>query len=363
MMSFNCRRNGTLQPTRLGWLLLTAIAVWSAGALLVGAANAQDSVFLLAGSPVRGEIADSTPTSLIVKTDKGDTEVPVQNIRSITFGKEPPEYDKAKRAFDRQKYDEGIAELDKLKENAASGMLAQELDYLRALGNARSALSGGNVTAKNGGSAVNAFLKKYPTSWHFFELTELLGELLVAVGRSDLADAEYAKLAASPLPQYQLRGSFNRAQALLLAGDGAGAEQSFDAVIGSALNDEAAVRMKSLASCLKAKAQLLQGKWEEAQVAVMKLIKNEDPKQTELFANAYNILGLCHQEAGQSQEAVLAFLHTDLLFSNQAAAHAEALYYLSQLWPKLDKNDRALEARTNLKALYRNSVWANKLDQ
>ena len=95
----------------------------------------------------------------------------------------------------------------------------------------------------------------------------------------------------------------------------------------------------------------------------MKLIKNEDPKQTELFANAYNILGLCHQQAGEDLQAVLAFLHTDLLFSNQAAAHAEALYYLSQLWPKLDKNDRALEARTTLKSLYRNSVWAGKLDR
>jgi tetratricopeptide (TPR) repeat protein len=141
------------------------------------------------------------------------------------------------------------------------------------------------------------------------------------------------------------------------------AEKNFAVVLTSGLNDEAAVRMKNLAGCLKAKAQLLQGKREEAEVAVMKLIKNEDPKQTELFANAYNILGLCHQAAGQDQEAILAFLHTDLLFSNEAAAHAEALYHLAELWPKLDKNDRAMEARTTLKSLYRNSVWAGKLDQ
>lgn len=342
---------------------LFLIGLLIAAGFCVRIARAQDSVFLLAGSPVRGEISDSTPTSLIVKTDKGDSEVAVQNIRSVTFGKEPPEYDKAKRAFDRQKYDDGLLELEKLKPDAAEGMLAQELDYLRALGNARSALSEGNVTAKNAGAAVNSFLKKYPNSWHYFELTELLGELLVAIGRNDLADAEYAKLAASPLPQFQLRGSYNRGQALLLAGDGAGAEQSLKAVLASSLNDETAVRLKSLAGCLQAKALLLQGKREEAQVAVMKLIKNEDPKQTELFANAYNILGLCHQQAGENQQAVLAFLHTDLLFSNHAAAHAEALYYLSQLWPRLDKNDRALEARTSLKSLYRNSIWANKLDQ
>ncbi len=343
------------------WVL---IVCWGLlGAVAVSAVTAQDNVFLLAGSPVRGEITDSTPTTLIVTTDKGASEIPIQNIRSVGFGKEPPEYDRTQRAYDRQKYDEGLAELDKLAEGAASGMLAQELEYLRALGNARSALSGGNVTAKSAGTVVSAFLKKYPRTWHFFELTELLGELLVAVGRSDLAAAEYAKLASSPLPQYQLRGSFSQGQTQLLAGDGAAAERSFDAVSASALNDEAATRMKALAGCLKAKALLLQGKREEAQVMVMKLIKNEDPRQSELFANAYNILGLCYQQAGDNQQAVLAFLHTDLLFSNQSAAHAEALYHLAQLWPKLDKNDRALEARTTLKSLYRNSFWATKLDE
>ncbi len=357
--------NGRLVPGSvfrrpgLAW----CVGLCLAGGMLVTGVTAQDSVFLLAGSPVRGEISDSTPATLIVTTDKGTSEVPIQNIRTISFGKEPPEYDRAKRAFDRQKYDEGLAELDKLAEGAASGMLAQELEYLRALGNARSALSGGNVTAKSAGAVVNAFLKKYPKSWHFYELTELLGELLVAVGRSDLAAAEYAKLAASPLPQYQLRGSFSQGQTQLLAGDGAAAERSFDAVSASSLNDEAATRMKALASCLKAKALLLQGKREEAQLMVMKLIKNEDPRQAELFANAYNILGLCYQQAGENQQAVLSFLHTDLLFSNQGAAHAEALYYLAQLWPKLDKNDRALEARTTLKSLYRNSFWATKLDE
>lgn len=341
------------------WLLLACLALsgWATPLL------AQDSVFLFSGSPVRGVIADSTKTSLVVETNDGQTEVPIQNIRSISFGDEPPGYEKAQRAFDRQKYDEGLAELEKIEEGKNDGMVFREVEYLKALGSARSALTGGSVDAKTAGSLVGGFLKKYPETWHFFEMTELLGELLVAIGRSDLADAEYAKLAESPLPNFQLRGNFQRAQAQLLAGDGSAAEKSFDAVIASGLNDEAAAKTKAIASCLRAKALLLQGKREEAQTLVMKLIKNEDPKQTELFANAYNILGLCHQQAGEDLQAVLAFLHTDLLFSNQASAHAEALYYLSQLWPKLDKNDRALEARTTLKSLYRNSVWAGKLDR
>jgi tetratricopeptide (TPR) repeat protein len=353
---------------KMSWngILRQRVCLLLACAVLSGWATpllAQDSVFLFSGSPVRGSISDSTKTSLIVETKDGRSEVPIQSIRSISFGDEPPGYEKAQRAFDRQKYDEGLAELAKIEEGKNDGMVYREIEYLKALGSAKSALTGGSVDAKTAGSLVGGFLKKYPETWHFFEMTELLGELLVAIGRSDLADAEYAKLAESPLPTFQLRGNFQRAQAQLLAGDGNAAEKSFDAVIASGLNDEAAAKTKALASCLRAKALLLQGKREEAQVLVMKLIKNEDPKQTELFANAYNILGLCHQQAGEDLQAVLAFLHTDLLFSNQAAAHAEALYYLSQLWPKLDKNDRALEARTALKSLYRNSVWAGKLDR
>lgn len=342
----------------LATLVIAFVAICGQGRIV-----AQDSVFLTAGSPVRGAIADSTKTTLIVETDKGSSEVPIQTIRSVSFGDEPADYEKAKKAFDRLKYDEGLSELDKVKDQPKGKMLVEEGAYLRALGSGRSALAGGNIDAKSAGATVTAFLKQYPETWHFFEMTELLGELLVAVGRSDLADAEYSKLAESPLPVYQLRGNFNRGQAQLLAGDGAAAEKSFEAVARSGLNDEAAVRMKTLAGCFRAKALLLQGKREDAQLIVMKLIKAEDPKQAELFANAYNILGLCHQQAGEDVPAVLAFLHTDLLFSSQPAAHAEALYYLSQLWPKLDKNDRALEARTTLKSLYRSSVWASKLDQ
>jgi hypothetical protein len=54
----------------------------------------------------------------------------------------------------------------------------------------------------------------------------------------------------------------------------------------------------------------------------------------------------------------LAFLHVDTLFFADADQHAQALYYLSDLWGQLNQPDRALEARTTLKNRYAGTRWA-----
>jgi len=51
-------------------------------------------------------------------------------------------------------------------------------------------------------------------------------------------------------------------------------------------------------------------------------------------------------------------LHTDMLFHADADSHAEALYYLSKLWPDINKADRAIAAKNTLRERYPGSVWA-----
>jgi Flp pilus assembly protein TadD len=194
-------------------------------------------------------------------------------------------------------------------------------------------------------------------------MTERLGRLYEMVAQPALAQAEYEKLARSNWPVYALRGSYLVGKMQLNAGDGNAAFTSFDAVLRSDANDPEAQSLKVVARCFQAKAMAMNGQTAEAEQQLQQMIRDGNPDDQLLFANIYNALGTVFLKKGDDKAAALAFLHTDLLFASQAEAHAEALYHLAGLWPKLGKTEQAYEARENLKTYYRNSIWAQKLGQ
>ncbi|HMP79091.1 MAG TPA: hypothetical protein PKD54_06535 [Pirellulaceae bacterium] len=321
-----------------------------------------DTVYLINGAPVRGTVASTTMLSIKVRTSDGEQDVPVQNIRSITLADAPPEMTRATQRFGDNRFDDGLAELEKITNPPRGGFVSHQLDYLRAFGMSQSALTGGNVPLREAGSAVNAFLKKYPESHQLIPMAETLGRLLVLVGEHDLARSEFSKLVQCGWPEYELKGNYQLGELNLLLNHGEEAEKNFASVMGSDVNTPAAVALKSVSRCLRAKAMIMAGRGDEGRRAVEEIIQRESPDNQALFAHAYNALGLYHMQRNDAQSAVLAFLHTDLLFPSQADAHAEALYFLSQLYPKLGKNDDAYSARESLRSQYRNSTWVNKLD-
>ena len=69
--------------------------------------------------------------------------------------------------------------------------------------------------------------------------------------------------------------------------------------------------------------------------------------------------GQCYEALGQNDQAALAYLRTDLLFSSSPDLHAEALYHLSQLLPKVNETQEGTAARNRLKAKYPASTWNN----
>jgi hypothetical protein len=73
-------------------------------------------------------------------------------------------------------------------------------------------------------------------------------------------------------------------------------------------------------------------------------------------------MGQCYLKSNKPKDALLAYLHTDILFYGDPESHAEALYYLDKLWQQVDRPERALQARKLLQQRYRGSVWANKED-
>jgi len=88
------------------------------------------------------------------------------------------------------------------------------------------------------------------------------------------------------------------------------------------------------------------------------ILAKADIEDTELHARAYNALGIAHRKAGRNTEALMAFLHVDVLYFAVPEAHAEALYNLAQLWDKRQKPNRARRAKQILAEQYSNSRWS-----
>jgi hypothetical protein len=120
--------------------------------------------------------------------------------------------------------------------------------------------------------------------------------------------------------------------------------------------------MKEFAALGRAVCLSEAGKPDEGVAEAEKIITNGDSRDGELFARAYNALGYCHLKAGRTKDALLAYLHVDLMFYQDPAQHAEALYFLRGLWKDVDKTEQSLKARTLLKQRYPGSVWASKAE-
>jgi len=302
-------------------MLFMALAIAAFG--YSNSSFAQDTVFLNTGRPIRGKISVSTPDQIQV----GDKTIPIQDVKKISFSGAPRELGRAKASMETGQYNDAWDQLQKITETP-TGMILQEYQYVEAFVMGKLALQGGSVSVQKAGGQIGSFLQRNPTSFRVYPLTELYGQLLVSINKIELAEAEFQKLSNSACE----------------------------------LNDVNAQQYKTMAKCQSAKALALQGQVEEAQAIIEKIIKDENPDDKRLFAYCYNALGVCHMKSKKPIEAELAFLHTDLLFSTEPDAHAEALFHLYRLWSDRQLTDRANRAREVLSSNYANSFWKLKLD-
>ncbi len=88
-----------------------------------------------------------------------------------------------------------------------------------------------------------------------------------------------------------------------------------------------------------------------------------NPEQVPLVARAWNVAGTAHRQAGRTKEALLAFLHVNILYPGVPEAHAEALANLADLWDQVHKGERANRARQTLQEQYKESPWAKKAEK
>ncbi|MDE0736422.1 MAG: tetratricopeptide repeat protein [Pirellulaceae bacterium] len=324
-------------------------------------AQVADQLYLGKGAPVRGIITKMTAAEITVTINTVDRKFAVNEIQRVSLAESPTGLQMALSAIRSRRIEEAKTELDKIDGGAIKNKyVKQEVLFSQAYCAARLALLGQFDIGKAGG-LLKAFVDGHKDSYHYYEAQQLFGDLAVTNGSYAIAAEAYATIRQAPWPEYQLRGSVLQANALIGSGQFPQALTSYEAVLKVQPSTPEGRQQHTLAKVGKAHCLAETGKATEGVAMIREVLKNNDPKeQPQLFGRAYNVLGACYRKDNKPQDALLAYLHTDLLFYSEPQVHAESLYYLSQLWATVKKTDRANRARGLLRQRYASSVWANK---
>jgi len=311
------------------------------------------------GGAEAGEITATTPVEISLdKGTAGKTQIPVNRIRSVVLDQEPSELTQARLNARNGGYSTALERLERIdRSKLRREIIKEDVAFYEAFCSAQLALSGnGDIT--DAGRRLNEFVRSNPRSFHYLEAVETMGDLLMAKGSYAAAQRQYAELAKTPWPDYKLRSGVLLGRTLAAQDKHDQAIREFDAVLASREDDAAAKEQKLSATLSKAVSLAETDQLDNGVALIEQMIADTDPEQKELQARAYNALGDSYQRAGRTKDALLAYLHVDVLYSSVPEAHAEALFHLSTLWNKVGQAERARQARQTLDQQYRGSRWA-----
>ncbi|HQU47067.1 MAG: hypothetical protein B7Z73_14635 [Planctomycetia bacterium 21-64-5] len=295
-----------------------------------------------------------------VKYEKSGKEesVPTYEIESIRLADEPPQLNLIRNQVNNGAFENALRSLDKLSTDSIDkAEVKAEIQYMRAYCNGKLALGGGDVA--DAGRQVKAFIDANSNSYHFYPANELAGDLLVALGKYEAATNFYKALSTSPADAYKIKAGIDIGKAKLAEKKYEDALKEFDTALaltekGKAPESQKLAGMLGKAACLGET-----GKPEEGVKLAEAVIKELKAEEIDLHSWAYVVAGNCYRKIpNHTKQALLAYLHVDVLYFANPQYHAEALWNLASLWQDLKKVDRATQASALLKERYPNSTWA-----
>ncbi len=329
----------------------------------VARAQILDRVKTADGRSTRGTVVQMSATEVVV-TDKADQDetISVNKIDVIVYASEPRLLTQARTRMGNQLFEDALIMLSKIDEKAVSrNFIKQDVQFYRALCQARLAL-GGRGKLSVAGRAMHDFASDADNrdSYHYFEATRVLGELLATSGKHAKAIDYFGRLMEAPLPEYQMRGRVLSARALMAQRKYQDAVRQFDQVLATTDEGDEAERRWMTARLDNAVCLAETEKADEGIQLINEVLPQVGLDERELRARAFRARGLCYLKKDQKKDALLDFLHVDLLYNSVPEIHAEVLFRLSKLWPALGKGQRAREAAKLLKERYPNSRWAKE---
>jgi len=303
----------------------------------------------------QGKVVAVSPTVVTLERSNQTLDFPVNEIESICFDDEPvtlPTIRLAVQTGDFLHASEALSQID--TSGIANPLVLQDIEYFKAYIAAQEVLTPGvsKENIRDGVRLMANFLKNHPESWRMLKATEIVGDLAVASGALEQAVRFYEPLVTAPWTDYQMRGQIAIANIDLAAGRIDQAKTGFEAVINNPETTPVAKRQKIVARMGAARCLAQQKNLDQAIVAMEEVVKLTNPEDTPLCAAACNLLGDFFLEDGKKNEALLAYLRVDLLYSNVRLEHIKALQHLAQLWHERGKIDRESEVRQKLNDRY-----------
>ena len=336
--------------------LLVITAACGSGSAVRGADF--DTLHLRDDKIERGEITATSKTEVTIQAQTGtrreEKKVPVNEIMRVEWKAEPPAL-QLHRAAERsgqlrpalQGYRKVEAEVtDKNVKTDVAFLIARTLAKMGEADSAQLA---------EAAKALETFIGQNGNHFRYFPALAQLGDVYLNQKNYEQAQATFDKLGQAPWADYQMLAKVATGRLALAQEKYDAALAQFEAVAAMSANTPGETARRQQALLGKAAALRGQNQPAEATKVLDEVIDQAAAENTETLAEAYNLKGDSLQAEGKVKEALLAYLHVDVLFPGETSEHAKALYNIAQLWEKENRLDRAGDARAKLRDLYPNS--------
>jgi tetratricopeptide (TPR) repeat protein len=322
-----------------------------------------DDVNLIAGSTfkqaiggrVRGQVQSESPNEVVVLLGATQTSVPTDQIQSIRYDGQSASF-----ALAEARESSGqLAESAELFRKAAAESAGKPFPYQAALYREAAVLTDLALIepdrSKDARDKLAKFIAAYPSSRQIAGARACLARLQLLANDFNGAEATIAELAK--LPRGAERATLLRTKLLAKQGKHAAAITELDRLIAGFPKGSPRHRAAQLA-----KAESLAGlkQFKEAEGLLREVIQASPPEDASAQAPAYNTLGDCLRAANRPKDALVAYLHTDLLYSKDKEEHPRALHQIAELFRELKQDGRASEFAQRLKQEYPRSPWATR---
>jgi len=313
---------------------------------------------------VTGSIQSETPGKIVIKPVTGAAkEIAVLDIQDVVYNVPAllkPDYrsainaegraEKAAKEADRKKeVNAALAKYQDLLGRATEKTVKRHFEFKIAKMTAEQAEDDAKV-ADGAVDRLNKFKKDHPDSWQISGCTQFLAKLLMEKKDFSAAQKVYEELEQTATVTDDMRRDceYKIAQILLKAGKADAAKERLQNLIKTAAADSPEGMRIEMAF---AETRAASGDMEEVKAAVAALkgiiAKVTDP---DIRALAHNTLGDCYRRVNWPREALYEYLWVDVIFHQNRAEHAKALYYAAKLFQELKDEKNANEYRGKLES-------------